>query len=92
MSGQATLQKGWSTGGGSDGILPARLKTPMVRERSVGSGELLQETDVVFEEGPQVSDLPFEHGDALHAKPKSETAVDLRVVVYHFKHFGIDHA
>ena len=40
-----------------------------------GGGELFQETDVVFEEQPQVLDAVFQHGDTFDAHTQGKAGV-----------------
>ena len=53
--------------------------------------EFAEEADVVLEVEAEVLDLPFEHGDALHAHSEGETGVLLGVDAAGFQDVGIHH-
>ena len=56
------------------------------------SGELAKEAHVVLEVMAEVVDLPFEHGNALHAHTEGEAVVLLGVDARCLKHVGVYHA
>src|SRR5690606_19474315 len=54
--------------------------------------ELLEEADVVLEEGAQVVDAVAQHREALHAQPEGEAGVAFRVDADRLQHVRVDHA
>src|SRR5881296_1574719 len=61
------------------------------RVPAASSRELRQESQIVFEEQPDVVDAVLEHRDALDAKTEREPCEELRVVAHLLEHRGVDH-
>src|SRR3989442_4324808 len=61
------------------------------RVPAASSRELRQESQIVFEEQPDVVDAMLEHRDALDAQTEREPGEALRVVAHLLEHGGVDH-
>jgi len=80
-----------------DGLFPEGEKNPYIRkklEQEVQDKglELLQKTQVVLKEEPNIVDSVLEHGHSFYAQAERESGDDLRVVIHETIDRGIHHS